>query len=112
MSHSESLLLNFPELSRRSPLRPPSEDLRKEFGDTDIGLEKARNRGAQSYCRLRFHVSASPTRGKIMELVDEGDTNWTQKLVNNAKERLVISGIGSERLCENSYEFAHVHART
>jgi len=25
--------------------------------------------------------------------------NWTQRLLNNAKERCVISGIGSERVC-------------
>ena len=30
--------------------------------------------------------------GKEQELVDGGDVNWTQKLLNNAKERLVISG--------------------
>jgi hypothetical protein len=34
-----------------------------------------------------------------LELVDGGSVNWTQKLLSNAKERLVISGIGSERLC-------------
>jgi hypothetical protein len=31
--------------------------------------------------------------------VDGGAVDWTQRLLSNAKERLVISGIGSERLC-------------
>ena len=31
-------------------------------------------------------------------LVDGGEVNWTQKLLVNAKERLVISGLGSERV--------------
>jgi hypothetical protein len=31
--------------------------------------------------------------------VDGGAMDWTQRLLSNAKERLVISGIGSERLC-------------
>jgi hypothetical protein len=39
-------------------------------------------------------------KGKEQEIVDGGDVNWTQKLLNNAKERLVISGCGSERLCQ------------
>jgi hypothetical protein len=34
-----------------------------------------------------------------LELVDGGSVNWTQQFLSNAKERLVISGIGSERLC-------------
>jgi len=76
-------------------------NLRKQFKDIDISLEKARVRETDYYGNLRFHVYASATRGHELELVDGGDTNWTQKLLNNAKERLVISGIGSERLCEN-----------
>ena len=79
----------------------PLENLKKEFDDVDIGLEKARNGGTEYYCKLRFHVYAISRRGHELELVDGGDTDWTQKLLNNAKERLVISGIGSERLCEN-----------
>ena len=35
-----------------------------------------------------------------MELIDGSDTDWTHRLPNNAKERLVASGIGSERLCQ------------
>jgi len=77
------------------------ESLRGEFDDVDTSLEKTQNRGTWYYCKLRFHVSATSPKGKELELVDGGDTNWTQKLLNNAKERLVISGIGSERLCEN-----------
>jgi hypothetical protein len=78
----------------------PIMKLKKEFDGVDIGLEKAKTRETEYYQHLRFHVYASPPRGHEMELVDGGDTDWTQKLLNNAKERLVISGIGSERLCE------------
>jgi hypothetical protein len=73
--------------------------LKKEFEDVDIDLEKAKTEETKYYRHLRFHVYASPPRGHEIELVDGGDTDWTQKLLNNAKERLVISGIGSERLC-------------
>ncbi|MFN8418836.1 MAG: hypothetical protein U0528_06290 [Anaerolineae bacterium] len=30
---------------------------------------------------------------------DGGAVDWTQKLLSNAKERCVIGGIGSERVC-------------
>jgi hypothetical protein len=36
---------------------------------------------------------------KRLELVDGCSVDWTQKYLSNAKERLMISGIGSERLC-------------
>jgi hypothetical protein len=74
--------------------------LKEVFKDVDICPEKAKTGETEYYRRLRFHVYASPPKGHEMELVDGGDTDWTQKLLNNAKERLVISGIGSERLCE------------
>jgi len=78
----------------------PLENLKKEFDKVDIGLEKAQTREKEHYHKLRFHVYASPKRGHEMELVEGGDTDWTQNLLNNAKERLIISGIGSERRCE------------
>ena len=37
--------------------------------------------------------------GRSLELADGGAVDWTQKLLSNAKERLVISGISDERLC-------------
>jgi hypothetical protein len=49
-----------------------------------------------------FKIFATPSTGREQELVDGGDVDWTQKLLNNAKERLVISGCGSERVCELS----------
>jgi hypothetical protein len=33
-----------------------------------------------------------------LELVDGGSTDWTQQLLGNRKERLLISGLGLERL--------------
>lgn len=79
----------------------PLENLKKEFDDVDVSLEKMRTRETEYYRELRFKVYANSARGREMELVDGGNTDWTQKLLNNAKERLIISGIGSERLCEN-----------
>jgi hypothetical protein len=41
---------------------------------------------------------AKDIQGVDHNLVDGGFTNWTQQLLSNAKERLLISGIGIERL--------------
>jgi hypothetical protein len=51
------------------------------------------------YNSFTFQVSATTDDGRLFELVDGGTTNWTQKLLSSSKERLVISGIGSERVC-------------
>ena len=37
-------------------------------------------------------------RGTEHELADGGFTNWTQKLLSDKKERLLISGMGTERI--------------
>ena len=89
-----------PEAHDDAIFSAPLENLRNEFDDVDIRLEKAQTRETAYYRALRFHVSASPAGGPELELVEGGDTDWTQQLLNNAKERLVISGIGTERLCE------------
>jgi len=65
-----------------------------------IGIDQDRKQGRGYYGQLCFKIFATPSKGREQELVDGGDVNWTQKLLNNAKERLIISGCGSERLCE------------
>lgn len=35
----------------------------------------------------------------VPELIDGGFTTWTQQVLSNIKERLLISGLGIERLC-------------
>jgi hypothetical protein len=74
-------------------------NLRRKFDDAKIRLDKSKTDGTGYYRHLRFHVYAIPPRDHGVELVDGGDTDWTQKLLSNAKERLVTSGIGVERLC-------------
>jgi hypothetical protein len=65
-----------------------------------IGIDQDRKQGRGYYGQLCFKIFATPSKGREHELVDGGDVDWTQKLLNNAKERLIISGCGSERLCE------------
>lgn len=70
-----------------------------EFENLECAFDQQRSAGKGYYNDLCFHIYAdSPTAGRV-ELVDGGVVDWTQKLLSNQKERLLISGIGSERLC-------------
>jgi hypothetical protein len=44
-----------------------------------------------------FKVNAYDN-GEFVEIGDGGFTDWTAKLTSNAKERLLISGYGLDRL--------------
>jgi hypothetical protein len=50
--------------------------------------------GRDYYRGFRFQIAAFD-----MPLVDGGAVDWSSRLLGNAKERLLISGIGSERVC-------------
>ncbi len=65
-----------------------------------IGIDQDRKQGRGYYGQLCFKIFATASKSREHEVADGGDVNWTQKLLNNAKERLIISGCGSERLCE------------
>lgn len=71
--------------------------LRVEFENVACGTDEQRTSGRGYYLDLCFHIYVV-TSDRRWELVDGGVVNWTQKYLSNAKERLVISGIGSERL--------------
>ena len=45
--------------------------------------------------RMRGGIDAA----EPSQLADGGCVDWTQKLLSDAKERLVISGVGSDRVC-------------
>jgi hypothetical protein len=73
--------------------------IRAEFDVVDCGFDSQRTKGRGYYIDLCFHIHATNSLGERLELVDGGSVDWTQKYLSNAKERLIISGIGSERLC-------------
>lgn len=70
-----------------------------EFKQVDCSWEENRTSGRGYYRDLCFHIHATDTSGQPLQLVDGGSVDWTQKYLSNAKERLITSGIGSERLC-------------
>jgi hypothetical protein len=75
------------------------EPLRAEFEPVDCSIDGQRASGRGYYLDLCFKIYAKPPSGQYLELVDGGAVDWTRRLLGNANERLVISGIGSERVC-------------
>lgn len=71
--------------------------LRAEFEKVACAIDAQRTSGRGYYLDLCFHIYVVIS-GQRWELVDGGVVNWTQKYLSNTKERLIISGIGSERL--------------
>lgn len=62
-------------------------------------LDPSRESGRGYYAGVCFHIYATNTAGMELELIDGGFTTWTQQLLSNNKERLLISGLGTERFC-------------
>ncbi|HSS97980.1 MAG TPA: hypothetical protein VLK33_13160 [Terriglobales bacterium] len=73
--------------------------IQSTFPDVACAIDDGRESGRDYYADLCFHVYAAEQSGEWLELADGGVVNWTQTLLSNAKERCVISGIGSERVC-------------
>jgi hypothetical protein len=75
------------------------EPLAAQFPGARLGFDPARTRARGYYEGLCFLIHARDGGGAEHELVDGGFTTWTRSLLNNQKERLLISGMGSERVC-------------
>ena len=69
------------------------------FEGVECGLDPERQAGRGYYRAFCFHLHGRNAAGKEVQLADGGTVDWTQQLLSNAKECLVISGIGSERVC-------------
>ncbi|OGU55734.1 MAG: hypothetical protein A2V66_11745 [Ignavibacteria bacterium RBG_13_36_8] len=74
-------------------------NLKQKFPKIKFELRSDTEKSNTYYSHLRFQIFAKDTSGYEYLLTDGGFTNWTQKLLSNKKERLLTSGIGSERLC-------------
>ncbi len=74
------------------------EPLAARFPGVGFELDPDRQAGRGYYEKFCFGMYAKDIQGVDHNLVDGGFTNWTQQLLSNKKERLLISGIGIERL--------------
>lgn len=74
----------------------PTQD---QFLDVRCEFNNERTSGRGYYDEICFHIDATTASGEILNVADGGVVDWTQQLLSNKKERLVISGIGSDRVC-------------
>jgi hypothetical protein len=73
--------------------------LSAEFPEARVHLDPSRTAAQGYYPDVCFFIYATDAAGTERSLIDGGFTPWTQQLLSNRKERLLISGIGSERVC-------------
>jgi hypothetical protein len=91
-------LTDFSEKDRRIRLTDQIlAPVQAEFTNIECVMDEERTSARNYYGDLGFHIYA--ISDQPVELVDGGTVDWTQRLLNNARERCIISGIGSERLC-------------
>ncbi|HTO52443.1 MAG TPA: hypothetical protein VMR50_03570 [Myxococcota bacterium] len=78
----------------------PPRDFARDPGpeQVEVVFDQSRATGRGYYTDWCFKIHARH-EGEWLELGDGGAVDWAQKLLSNAKERLVISGISSERIC-------------
>jgi ribosomal protein S18 acetylase RimI-like enzyme len=73
--------------------------IREEFVNVDCTMNDQRTSGRGYYRDLCCKIHIESDAGELMEVADGGSVDWAQKLLSDSKEALVISGIGSERVC-------------
>jgi hypothetical protein len=75
--------------------------LRATFPDISIIFDLGRSAGIGYYESFCFKLAACTTQGQKFPLADGGMVDWTKRLLGSKKERLLISGFGSELFCRN-----------
>ncbi|MGJ5817979.1 hypothetical protein [Paludibaculum fermentans] len=76
------------------------EPLRAEFPEATFRVNQARLEGLGYYRGFALRISPQAPDGNRYPVADGGFTDWTARLLANQKERLLISGIGSELVCK------------
>lgn len=83
------------DLWQNSVLNP----LAVQFPAVSFAFNQEREEGITYYTAVCFHIHARDEAGNNYQLADGGFTDWTQQYLSSRKERLLTSGIGSERVC-------------
>lgn len=89
------------------PLRSAVEELdarvlsplSETFSNANLRLDLGRLEGIGYYDGPCIRISARDRSGTVLPLVDGGFTRWTQRLLGDARERFLITGIGSDLAC-------------
>ena len=75
------------------------DKLRPEFPDTQFRFNLARLEGLSYYQGSCLRISSVAPDGNRYPITDGGFTDWTARLLENRKERLLATGVGSEFAC-------------
>ena len=73
--------------------------MRAEFPEAQFHFDLARLEGLNYYNGFCLRISPLTADGARFPLADGGFTDWTARLLQNKKERLLTSGIGTEFVC-------------
>ena len=73
------------------------DKLSLSYSNVEFMFNQEQESGQGYYSGVRFQIYARDKAGTDYFIVDGGFTDWTQQLLSNRKERLLISGMGSER---------------
>jgi hypothetical protein len=73
--------------------------LQAEFPEAKFRFNLARLEGLNYYNGFCLRISPEAPDGARFPVVDGGFTDWTARLLQNKKERLLTSGIGTEFVC-------------
>ena len=73
------------------------DKLALSYSEVEFMFNQAHGSRPGYYSGVRFQMYARDKTGTDYFIVDGGFTDWTQQLLSNGKERLLISGMGSER---------------
>jgi RimJ/RimL family protein N-acetyltransferase len=93
-------LTDFREIDVKPELeRTLLEPLRQETSNLSCVFNDQRPSGRAYYRDLCFKIHIEDSNGEQLEVGDGGCVDWSQKLLSNSKERMIISAIGSERVC-------------
>ena len=73
------------------------DELSRSYSTVEFMVNREQESRQGYYYGVRFQMYARDKGGTDYFIVDGGFTDWTQQLLSNRKERLLISGMGSER---------------
>ncbi len=85
------------ERMRRAAGARIMKDLAARYPGVSFSIENKSGQGGEYYKILRFQIFVLDADGGECFAVDGGFTDWMEKLMNNRKERYLISGMGTER---------------
>ena len=73
--------------------------LRKKYPEVRFYFDLERCAGMGYYSDICYKLTAENSKGVTYPLADGGASNWTQRLLQNKKERFFSGGFGSELFC-------------